>query len=398
MSFNALIVSSDSFPARADERRRLGIPARRTHGAVRSVRLEGVPSKAARALVEIMAGAGGCAQSASGRRGGPVVILQGDGVHYHAFIEKASRRGPTRAAALEVRDVLMRASTWPRALALARGRLPLGQRTLIMGILNVTPDSFFDGGRSLNPSGAVERALQMAREGADLIDIGGESTRPGAKPVPLKEELRRVMPVLEAVAGAVRALPDRHPLLSVDTRKAEVARRAAAAGADLINDISGLTYDPAMAAAVADSGLPVVLQHIRGTPGTMQRNPRYRHLLPEIAAFLRAQMEKAVRAGVREDKIVIDPGIGFGKRRRDNLAILKDLKVLTSLGRPILIGASRKSFLRETIALPPAERLEASLAAEALAIAGGADIIRVHDVREAVRVASLCDAVFRHTP
>jgi len=129
----------------------------------------------------------------------------------------------------------------------------------------------------------------------------------------------------------------------------------------------------------------------------MQRNPRYRHLLPEIAAFLRAQMEKAIRAGVREDKIVIDPGIGFGKRRRDNLAILKDLKVLTSLGRPILIGASRKSFLKETTALPPAERLEASLAAEALAIAGGADIIRVHDVREAVRVASLCDAVFRHT-
>ena len=398
MPFNALIVSSDSFPARADERRRLGIPARRTHGAVRAVRLEGVPSKAARALVEIMAGAGGCAQAASGRRGGgPVVILQGDGVHYHAFIEKASRREPTRAAALEVRDVLMRASTWPRALTLARGRLPLGQRTLIMGILNVTPDSFSDGGRTLDPSRAVERALQMVRDGADLIDIGGESTRPGAKPVPLKEELRRVMPVLEAVAGSVRALPDRHPLLSVDTRKAEVARRAAAAGADLINDISGLTYDPAMAAAVADSGLPVVLQHIRGTPGTMQRNPRYRHLLPEIAAFLRAQMEKAIRAGVREDKIVIDPGIGFGKRRRDNLAILKDLKVLTSLGRPILIGASRKSFLKETIALPPAERLEASLAAEALAIAGGADIIRVHDVREAVRVASLCDAVFRNT-
>src|SRR6266850_1668223 len=398
MPFNALIVSSDSFPARADERRRLGIPARRTNGAVRAVRLEGVPSKAARALVEIMAGAGGCAQAASGRRGGgPVVILQGDGAHYDAFLEKASRRPATRAAALEMRDVLMRASTWPRALALARGRLPLGQRTLIMGILNVTPDSFSDGGRTLDPSRAVERAMQMVREGADLIDIGGESTRPGAKPVPLKEELRRVMPVLEAVAGSVRALPDRHPLLSVDTRKAEVARRAAAAGADLINDISGLTYDPAMAAAVADSGLPVVLQHIRGTPGTMQKNPRYRHLLPEIAAFLRGQMEKAIRAGVREDKIVIDPGIGFGKRRRDNLAILKDLKVLTSLGRPILIGASRKSFLKETIALPPAERLEASLAAEALAIAGGADIIRVHDVREAVRVASLCDAVFRNT-
>jgi dihydropteroate synthase len=398
MPFNALIVSSDSFPALADERRRLGIPARRTDGAVRAVRLEGVPVKAARALVEIMAGAGGCAQAAAGRRGaGPVVILQGDGTHYHAFLKKASRGEPTRAAALEVRDVLMRASTWPRALALARGRLTLGQRTLIMGILNVTPDSFSDGGLHLDPSRAAERALQMAREGADLIDIGGESTRPGAAPVPLKEELRRVLPVLEAVAGALLALPEPRPLLSVDTRKAEVARRAARAGADLINDISGLTHDPAMPAVVADSGLPIVVQHIRGTPITMQRNPRYAHLLPEIAAFLRAQMEKAVRAGVREDKIIIDPGIGFGKRRRDNLAILRNLDVLKSLGRPILVGASRKSFLKEANALPPAERLEASLAAEALAIAGGADIIRVHDVREAARVASLCDAVLRHS-
>src|SRR5437867_1095731 len=169
MSHNALIVSSDTFPARADERRRLGIPARRTHGAVRAVRLEGVPPGAGRALVEIMAGSGGCARAArGGRGGGSVVILQGDGAHYDAFLEKASRRPATRSAALEVRDVLMRASTWPRALTLARGRLPLGQRTLIMGILNVTPDSFSDGGRYLDPSRAVERALEMAREGADL--------------------------------------------------------------------------------------------------------------------------------------------------------------------------------------------------------------------------------------
>ena len=399
MPFNALIVSSDSFPASADERRRLGIPDRRAHGAVRGVRLEGVPAKAARALVELMTGAGGCARSALDRRiGGSIVILQGDGVHYHDFLERASRREATRTAALEVRQVLMRATTRPRALALSRGRLPLGQRTLIMGILNVTPDSFSDGGHYVEPHRAVERALLMAREGADLIDIGGESTRPGAKPVPLAEELRRVLPVLQAVSVAVRSLPDRRPLLSVDTRKAEVARRAAAAGADLINDISGLTCDPAMAAAVAESELPVIIQHIRGTPETMQTNPRYAHLMPEIAAFLRAQMERAVRAGVREDRIVVDPGIGFGKRRRDNLAILRHLRVLTSLGRPILVGASRKSFLKGGDLLPPAERQEASLAAQALAIAGGADIIRVHDVREAARVASLCDAVLRHIP
>ncbi len=396
MLYNALIVATDSFPARADARRHLGIPARRTHGAVRTVRLERVPAGPARALVDLMTAAGGCAQAAADRRsGGRIVLLQGDGDHYHLFLECASRRTATRAAAGEVRDVLMRASTRPRALALARGWLPLGQRTLIMGILNVTPDSFSDGGLYTGPDRAAEHALDMARAGADLIDIGGESTRPGASPVPLKEELRRVIPALEAVVSAIAALPERRPLLSVDTRKAEVARRAAAAGADLINDISGLTHDPAMAAVVAESGLPVVIQHIRGTPETMQKNPRYAHLLPEIAASLRARIEKTVRAGVREDKIVVDPGIGFGKRRRDNLAILRHLRVLTSLGRPILIGASRKSFLKGEGATPPSDRLEASLAAEALAIAGGADIIRVHDVRESVRVASLCDAVLR---
>ena len=160
-------------------------------------------------------------------------------------------------------------------------------------------------------------------------------------------------------------------------------------------DVSGLTFDPAMAAAVADSGLPVVIQHTRGTPLTMQRAPRYAHLLPDIAAFLRAQIDRAVRAGVREDRILIDPGIGFGKRRRDNLAILRHLRVLSSLGRPILVGASRKSFLEGTSDGPPEGRLASSLAAEALAIQGGADIIRAHDVREAVRVASLCDAVLR---
>src|SRR5439155_15442792 len=209
------------------------------------------------------------------------------------------------------------------------------------------------------------------------------------------EELRRVIPALEAVVAAIGVLPGRRPLLSVDTRKAEVARRAAAAGADLINDISGLTHDPAMAAVVAESGLPVVIQHIRGTPRTMQRNPRYVHLLPEIAAFLRSRIETIVRAGVREDKIIVDPGIGFGKRRRDNLAILRHLRTLTSLGRPILVGASRKSFLKGEGETPPSDRLEGSLAAEALAIAGGAEIIRVHDVRESARVASLCDAVLR---
>jgi dihydropteroate synthase len=396
MTCNALVVASTSFPSRAGDRRRLGLPSLRSDAAVRTVRLEAVSGRIARALCGLMAASGGTAHGAPGGRGrATVVLLQGDGRQFHDFLEGAARNAATRAAAAEVREVLLRSSTRPRVLALARGRLTFGGRTLVMGVLNVTPDSFSDGGRHDERRAAIERALQMAREGAALVDIGGESTRPGAKPVPLVEELRRVMPVLEGVVAAFRSAGGDRPIVSVDTRKAEVARRAARAGADLINDVSGLTFDPAMAAAVADSGLPVVIQHTRGTPLTMQRAPRYAHLLPDIAAFLRAQIDRAVRAGVREDRILIDPGIGFGKRRRDNLAILRHLRVLSSLGRPILVGASRKSFLEGTSDGPPEGRLASSLAAEALAIQGGADIIRAHDVREAVRVASLCDAVLR---
>jgi dihydropteroate synthase len=262
-----------------------------------------------------------------------------------------------------------------------------GRRTLLMGVLNVTPDSFSDGGRFRNPRAAVRQALRMADEGADIIDVGGESTRPGSRPVPLAEELRRVMPVLEALAPR---LP-----VSIDTTKAEVARRAALVGAVLLNDISAMTFDPAMPAIAAEHRLGVVLQHLRGRPATMQRAPRYRLLFPEVAAFLRAAMAKAVRAGVLPGRILIDPGLGFGKKRVHNLALLRHLGALRSLGRPILVGASRKSFLREDRNDPPGARLEAGLAAQALALAGGADIIRTHDVREAALVARLCDAVLR---
>jgi dihydropteroate synthase len=264
-----------------------------------------------------------------------------------------------------------------------------------MGILNLTPDSFSDGGRYPGPRAALRHALRMADEGADILDIGGESTRPGSEPIGLREEIRRVVPVLEVVVPALRRRPGGGPLLSIDTTRAETARRAAALGVDILNDISGMTFDPAMPAVAAEYELPVVLQHVRGRPRTMQRAPRYRRLLTEIAAFLRAAGDRAVRAGVREDRIVIDPGIGFGKTRQHNLMLLRHLPVLRGLGRPILIGASRKSFLGGDAALPPDRRLAGSLAAEALAIAGGADIIRAHDVLEAVRVARLCDAVLR---
>ncbi len=274
-------------------------------------------------------------------------------------------------------------------------RLFEGPGPFLMGVVNVTPDSFSDGGRFLAARAAVDQALRMAEEGAAILDVGGESTRPGSRPVPLEQELRRVMPVLDRLIPRLDRLGARRPLVSIDTTKAEVAQRAAAAGADLINDISGLAFDPAMAAVAAETGLAVVVSHLRGTPRTMQRAPRYRHLVPEIAAFLRRQIGRALRAGVREDRIAVDPGIGFGKRRRDNLVVLRHLGVLRSLGRPILIGASRKSFIGGTLDLPVGERREASLAAEALAIAGGADIIRAHDVRDAVRVAVLSSAIVR---
>ncbi len=264
-----------------------------------------------------------------------------------------------------------------------------------MGILNLTPDSFSDGGRFTGGRRAVDQALRMVDQGAAIVDIGGESTRPGSRPVPLEEELLRVMPVIERLVPAVARFGSGRPLLSIDTTKAEVARRAVAAGVDLVNDISGLSFDPAMPATVAEAGVPVVVSHIRKTPRTMGRPPRYRHLLPEIAAFLRRQAALAAGAGVRRDRIVIDPGIGFGKRRRDNLILLRHLSALRSLGHPILIGASRKSFIGGTLDLPVSDRLEGSLAAEAFAIAGGADIIRAHDVRAAARVAVFCSAVLR---
>lgn len=328
------------------------------------------------------------------RLAGGVLLLAGERAAYAALLKRPARRESTVAIAAAIDEALRSRAAPPARLRLKDGVLSLDS-TLVMGILNITPDSFSDGGRFLRRRAALDRALRMAEEGARILDLGGESTRPGAQPVPLAVELRRVLPVVEALVPALRSLGRDRPLLSIDTTKSEVARRALEAGADLINDISGMSFDPAMPAVVAEAGAPVVLQHIRGRPRTMQRAPRYLNLVPDIARTLRERIAVARRAGIRDDRIVIDPGIGFGKRRADNLAILKHLPLLASLGKPILIGASRKSFIGGALELPVQDRLEGSLAAEALAIAGGAAIIRAHDVREAARVARLCDAVLR---
>ena len=255
----------------------------------------------------------------------------------------------------------------------------------MVGVLNVTPDSFSDGGRFLDPGLAVEHALRLAAEGADLVDVGGESTRPGAPEVSEAEELRRVVPVLERLVAARFPVP-----ISVDTSKPGVARAALDAGAALVNDVRALV-DPETARVVAASGAPVVLMHMRGSPRDMRERARYADLLGEVRAELSAAMERAVAAGVREDRIILDPGVGFAKTAEQSTEILARLSGLLSLGRPLLVGPSRKSFIGAITGAPPEDRLAGTLAAVTAAVLGGATFVRVHDVaasRQAARVAA----------
>jgi len=276
-----------------------------------------------------------------------------------------------------------------REIVAGAHRLPLGSRTLVMGVLNVTPDSFSDGGLYDRFEGARDRALAIAREGADIVDIGGESTRPGAGAAGLDEELKRTVPVIESVAGEI-GVP-----ISIDTCKAEVAKRALDAGASIVNDISGLRFDPGMIKLVAERNVPVVIMHMQGTPGDMQKNPTYDDVVGDITAFMRSRAELAVEAGVEREKIILDPGIGFGKTVEHNLEIIRRLAEFKSLGYPLMLGTSRKSFIGAVLDRPADERLMGSAATVAFAIARGVDIVRVHDVKEMVEVVKMADAVAR---
>ncbi|MFA4964438.1 MAG: dihydropteroate synthase [Thermoleophilia bacterium] len=254
----------------------------------------------------------------------------------------------------------------------------------VMGIVNVTPDSFSDGGRYFDPGAALSQALTLVREGAAIIDIGGESTRPGSEPVPEREELRRVLPLVEALAERVGAP------ISVDTTKAEVARQALAAGASIINDVSSLRADAAMVDVIAESGCPVCLMHMKGMPKTMQDDPRYDDVVDEVLRFLEERMAHALARGLREDQILLDPGIGFGKTVEHNLTLLRHLDRFTTLGRPILLGTSRKRFLGAILGAEPADRMLGTVATTVIGLLAGAHIFRVHDVKpnfEALRVA-----------
>jgi dihydropteroate synthase len=270
-----------------------------------------------------------------------------------------------------------------------------GERTYVMGVLNTTPDSFSDGGQFNSVSTALTQAQALVQGGVDILDIGGQSTRPGATTVTVEEELQRVVPVIEAIR---RSDDDRlsATVISVDTTRAVVARAAVRAGADIVNDISGGTFDDAMVATVADLGVPIILMHLRGTPDTMQQHTDYGDLIAEIYHVLEQHIERAIAAGVSRDHIAIDPGIGFAKTYPQNLDILRHIPDFRPLGCPILIGPSRKSFLGWILNQPdPQQRVWGTAAACCGAIAGGADLLRVHDGREMVEVAKVADAIWR---
>ncbi len=256
-----------------------------------------------------------------------------------------------------------------------------------MGVLNVTPDSFSDGGLYFDQEKAIARALELAEEGADIIDVGGESSRPGSDPIPENEELRRVIPVISELKKKTRAF------ISIDTTKAEVAEAAIDAGADMVNDISALRFDSRMASLIAQKDIPAVLMHMKGSPKDMQDNPHYDDVVGEVKAFLRERIRAAQSCGIKKEKIIVDPGIGFGKRFEDNLALINRLQELADLDQPLLIGASRKSFIGRILNLPPQERVEGTIASAILSILHGAHILRVHDVKAVKRAILVAESI-----
>ena len=276
-----------------------------------------------------------------------------------------------------------------------RHTLELGRRTCVMGVVNVTPDSFSDGGRFLNPAAAVAQGLRLAAEGADIIDVGGESTRPFSEAVSAEEEIRRVVPVIAELAGQIRAP------ISIDTTKAAVARRALEAGAAMVNDIAALRFDPGLAGVAAEFGVPVILMHMRGEPRTMQVTPRYDDLVGEIYSFLQEAAAAAERQGISRSRVIVDPGIGFGKTPEHNLQLIRRLPEFAGLDLPLLVGPSRKSFIRKLVKpegekdvspdLPAVET--GTQAAVAASIFNGAHIVRVHDVANTVATVKVVDAI-----
>jgi dihydropteroate synthase len=302
-----------------------------------------------------------------------------EGAEVRREVRPSARLQAPPAGLPELLDRVQRPRAPIAGLAMGRPR--------IVGIVNVTPDSFSDGGRWLDPGAAVAHGLQLEAEGADILDIGGESTRPGAEPVPVEEELRRVIPVIAALARQAR-VP-----ISIDTRNAEVMRRAAGAGARILNDVSALGHDPDALRVAAETGLPVVLMHAQGDPRTMQKDPRYDDVVLDVYDWLEARIAACERAGIPRKRIVVDSGIGFGKTPAHNLALIGSLSIFHGLGCPILLGASRKSFIGRLAGGAPADgRLPGSLAAALAAAAQGVQLLRVHDVAATCQALAVWEA------
>jgi dihydropteroate synthase len=370
-----------------------GIALMFSKGLTRLIRLSSVPCKVANLLKQEMLSRGGDCAVGHGTLAHAVestdVLIIATERQYKKLIRKLEVQDffGLPELAEDLRKCIRHMNRKQYTLSMGGRSLDLGERTFIMGVLNVTPDSFSDGGNFIDPEKAYAQAMKMCEDGADIIDIGGESTRPGAEKVSEEEETARVVPVVERLAknSEVR--------ISVDTYKAAVAKKAIDAGAHMINDISGLKFDPDMAPLIAASGVPVALMHIKGTPGEMQKDPSYEDVMGEVVEYLEESIEIARKAGVRKEQMMVDPGIGFGKRLQDNLDILKYLPELKVLGRPILLGTSRKSFIGAILDLPVEDRLEGTAATVAMGIMNGANMVRVHDVSEMARVARMTDAV-----
>jgi dihydropteroate synthase len=269
-----------------------------------------------------------------------------------------------------------------------RGRnCTLGQRTWLMGILNITPDSFSDGGLYYNKQNAVNRGIQLIEEGADILDIGGESSRPGSDPITAEEEKKRILPVL----SEIRKKTD--TFISVDTTKSEVLKAALDQGADILNDISGMRFDPKMLEVASEKNIPVVIMHMKGTPKNMQKMPKYKNVIEEIKSFLKKRVKTALKAGIKKNKIIIDPGIGFGKRLKDNLKIIGNLSSFNELDLPILIGVSRKSFIGNLLNVTSDQRIEGTIASSLVSVLQGAHILRSHDIASLKKAVIVTEAI-----
>jgi len=356
-----------------------------------NLKVEGIDPRTANLLKQEMLSVGG--DAALDKRGldcsssSTDALLMGTEKQFEKLFSKLEQYPDFHLLGQSVKEILKNLSRAHYTIRCRKRTFTLGKRTLLMGVLNVTPDSFSDGGLFFDKETAIAHGLKMIEEGADFIDIGGESTRPGSKPLGLDEELRRVIPVIESLTKA-GDVP-----ISIDTYKSTVAKKAIEAGAQIINDISGLHLDPSLSQVAAKADVPLVLMHIRGNPETMQKNIHYESLFSEIIQYLKNSIQRAESAGVDPEQIIVDPGIGFGKTVEDNLLILKNLQEFKILGRPLLLGTSRKSFIGKILNADVTERLEGTLSSIVVGVLNGAHIIRCHDVLQAKRAIAIADAV-----